>query len=174
MILLANSSFRGAAKAFQILLGLGGALLGAPTANCGRLWLMRLGLYELQRPLPHADDWVWIVDHTVQIGSQRCLVIVGVQPSELDGHLSPELSDLSVIAIEPVERSNADVIQHQLSDAIQRTGVPRLIVSDGCRELKKGIAQFIQAHPAADTVLRHQAQGGVDSQEGVGGGWILA
>lgn len=142
----------------QVMLGVGGGISAAPTANCGRFWLMRLGLYELQRPLPHADDWIWIVDHTVQIGHQRCLVIVGVQLSDVVGRLSLELNDLSVIAIEPVEQSNADIVQQQLTQATQRTSAPRLIVSDGCRELKKGIAQFQQSHPNTDTTydIKHK------------------
>jgi len=24
-----------------------------------RLWLLRLGLYQLTRPKTHADDWMW-------------------------------------------------------------------------------------------------------------------
>ena len=50
-----------------------------PCANTGRLWLLRSGLYELIRPKEEAEDWAWIMDHTLQLGTQKCLVIVGVQ-----------------------------------------------------------------------------------------------
>lgn len=152
-VLQGNSSLRGAAKSLQILLGTFDGLVGAPTYNCGRTWLMRLGLYELQRPLPQADDWALIVDHTVQIGVQKCLVIAAVPLSELESEwFSPDFSQLSILAIYPVQQSNADVVEQQLTTAVDtRMGgaSPRMIVSDGCRELKRGIAQFQENHPGA-------------------------
>ena len=53
--------------------------LASPSWSTGRLWLLRFGYYKLTRPQPHADDWVWIVDHTAQIGAAKCLVILGVR-----------------------------------------------------------------------------------------------
>ena len=49
------------------------SLTGRPTAapmsaTTVRCWLMRLGLWALLRPLPRADDWAYLIDHTVQIG----------------------------------------------------------------------------------------------------------
>jgi hypothetical protein len=46
-----------------------------------RLWLLRLGLYHLDRPQERADDWMWIVDHTLQLGDRKCLIIVGIRQS---------------------------------------------------------------------------------------------
>jgi hypothetical protein len=54
---------------------------GSPSANGGQFWLLRLGLYELQRPKEPADDWVWIIDHTVQTGHGKCFLVVGVRLS---------------------------------------------------------------------------------------------
>ena len=45
--------------------------LSAPSWFSGRFWLQRVGYYKLTRPKEHADDWVWIVDHTVQIGVEK-------------------------------------------------------------------------------------------------------
>ena len=45
-----------------------------------RLWLLRLGHYNLTRPKEQGDDWVWIIDHSNQIGQEKCLMILGVAP----------------------------------------------------------------------------------------------
>jgi hypothetical protein len=50
-----------------------------PAWSSGRLWWLRLGYYKLSRPKAQADDWVWMVDHTVHIGQEKCFVIVGVR-----------------------------------------------------------------------------------------------
>ena len=47
-----------------------------------RLWAMRLGYYELTRAKEKADDWVWIIDHSIQLGHEKCLLIVGCRLNE--------------------------------------------------------------------------------------------
>lgn len=42
-------------------------------------WLLRIGLFQLQRPKNMADGSVWIVDRTVQIGQEKCIVILGLR-----------------------------------------------------------------------------------------------
>jgi hypothetical protein len=51
------------------------------TANGGQIWVLRLGLYELTRPKQQADDWVWMLDHTIQTGNGKCFLVVGVRLS---------------------------------------------------------------------------------------------
>ena len=76
-----------------------------------RLWLLRLGLYELNRPKQQADDWMWIVDHTLQMGDRKCLIIVGIRQSGWDAEdrvLSHE--DVELIDLQPVTESNGKVV----------------------------------------------------------------
>ena len=120
-----------------------------PTAECGRWWLLRVGLYEIRRPKEQAEDWIWLVDHTIQLGTTRVLVIVGVRVSawEAGGRGALKHQDLQVLLLEPVQKSNADVVQAQLERAAQAGGAPRAIVSDQSRELGLAIEQFQAAHP---------------------------
>jgi hypothetical protein len=113
-----------------------------------RLWLLRLGLYQLNRPKERADDWMWIVDHTMQLGERKCLIIVGLRQSAWDADkrcLSHE--DVQVIDLVPVTESTGEVVYRQLEAAALKTGVPRAIISDDGRDLHKGINQFREAHP---------------------------
>ena len=59
------------------------ALGEIPHPTTGRTWILRLGLYKLQRPKVKSDDWVWLADHVVQIGTEKVLNIVGVRLSDL-------------------------------------------------------------------------------------------
>ena len=120
----------------------------APTPACTRWWLLRLGLFELTRPKEQADDWVWIIDHTIQIGTKKCFLIVGFRLSAWEPKRGPlTLQDLQVILLEPVEKSNGDIVFDQLERAAAETGVPRAIVSDGCSDLKSGLQQYTAQHP---------------------------
>jgi hypothetical protein len=149
LTLYAPVSLRGTSQALAIVFAyLFGPRFAIANANTGRLWLLRLGLYELTRPKEKADDWVWIVDHTIQISSLKCLLIVGCRLEVWQQQRKPlEHHDLQVLALEPVEKSNGEVVFQQLEEAARITGVPRAIVSDGGRDLTRGISLFHEEHP---------------------------
>ena len=114
-----------------------------------RLWLLRLGLYQLNRPKQQADDWMWIVDHTLQIGDHKCLIVVAIRQSVWDRLDSRVLrhEDVDVIDLQPVTESNGKVVYRQMQAATAKTGVPRAIISDGGPDLHCGIDLFRQKHP---------------------------
>ena len=71
----AHTSYRGIALIFASLRGVVAAV--GPCAETIRLWLLRVGLFLLRRPLPRCLDWVFLVDLTIQLGTHKCLVILG-------------------------------------------------------------------------------------------------
>ena len=147
--------FRGAAGALGILSGLFPTEERAPSPNGGQMWLLRLGLYELSRPKEHADDWVWILDHTIQVGASKCLVVVGVrlaawERKRADAQRSAALEhhDLSMWLIEPVKKSDGSTVCRQLIALSQQTGVvPRELLSDCGGDLQNGIGRFCAQYP---------------------------
>ena len=122
--------------------------LPCPTWSTGRLWLLRLGYYKLTCPKVHAEDWVWIVDHTVQIGTEKCLVILGIRLCDLPapGH-SLQHQDVEPLALLPVKTSTQEIVYQQLEATLVQTGVPREIIGDHGSDLKAGVAQFCHTHP---------------------------
>jgi len=113
-----------------------------------RLWLLRLGLYQLHRPKAQADDWMWIVDHTLQMGERKCMILVGIRQSAWNAQdrvLSHE--DVELIDLVPVTESTGKIVYRQLQAAVAKTGVPRAIISDDGPDLHRGIELFRKAHP---------------------------
>ena len=81
----------------------------APHWTTGRLWLLRLGLAALLRPKVSADDWAWMIDHSIQIGQCKCLVILGIRLSEFPAGRPLCHQDMEPIALIPmIERDQAD------------------------------------------------------------------
>jgi hypothetical protein len=119
------------------------APMSATTVRC---WLMRLGLWALLRPLPRADDWAYLIDHTVQIGTTKCFAVVGLRLSEWPdrclGH-----GDVRLIELAAMEPSTAATVQQALERAAGRTGPPRLIVSDQGGDVLGGIDRYGRDHP---------------------------
>jgi len=147
-VLSAATSLRGAGRAVAVMQAGAGRVPWSPSWSSTRLWLLRLGYYKLVRTKEEGRDWVWIVDHVVQTGAEKCLLIVGIRLSALPAvgeHLTH--ADVEPIALYPVTQSNGDLVYQQLEEACKQTGVPREILSDQGSDLHKGIKQFCQAHP---------------------------
>jgi hypothetical protein len=124
-----------------------------PCANTGRMWLLRLGLHELTRPKPQADDWAWIMDHTLQLGSCKCLVIVGVRLSVWKENRRPlRHTDLSLLNLTPMEQATGDRVHQALAETVGVTGVPRMVLSDGGGELERGMELLRNEHPDVSRV----------------------
>jgi hypothetical protein len=159
-VLSAAASLRGASRTLETVLSLFGPALPCPSWYAGRLWLLRIGYYKLTRPKPKASDWVWILDHTVQVGVEKCLLILGVRLGELsrtDLVLSHE--DVEPIALFPVRSSNGEVVLQQLEQTMDTTGLPREILADQGCDLKAGIERFCHQHPQTCSIydIKHKS-----------------
>jgi hypothetical protein len=160
LVLSAAASLRGANLTLEAVLSLFAPSLPRPSWYTGRFWLLRIGYYKLTRPKHKAEDWAWIIDHTVQIGVEKCLLILGVRLSELsrtDRVLSHE--DVEPIALFPVKSSNGEIVFQQLEETIAKTGLPRQIVADQGSDLKAGIERFCQNHPHTCSIydIKHKS-----------------
>ncbi len=169
LVLEAATSLRGSARVLEIVLNFFALPQPSPSWYSGRLWLLRLGYYKLMRAKEKATDWVWIVDHSIQLGVEKCLVILGVRLSEstVPGVLRYE--DVEPIELVPVKHSNGEVVYQQLEAAASKTGIPREIVADGGSDLKAGITTFCAHHEQTcyvydikhktALVLKHELEG---------------
>lgn len=154
LVLEAGSSLRGAARAVALFVRRGLASFRVPSFSAIRLWLLRVGHYALTRPLDRRTPWLWLVDHTIQIGTQKLLVILGCPLDQVPfGQRALHLSDLQLVALVPMEKSNAATVEAELETAARRTGAPRLIVSDQGSDLRKGISDFQSWYPRTAAVL---------------------
>jgi hypothetical protein len=149
LVLKAATSQRAATAALKIVASYIPGLKRIPCANSGRMWLMRLGLYELLRAKSAARDWVWIMDHTVQLGPRKCLVIVGVRLSAWRRKKGPlEHEDLTLLNLTPMEHSNGKAVADELQKTREQTGiVPAAVLSDEGAELKKAMLLFRERSP---------------------------
>jgi hypothetical protein len=116
---------------------------GLPCWTVIQNWVFRFGLYKLNKALPKRDDWIYILDHTIEYGNKKCLVVLAVS-LELFRKQKHKLThqDMEVAAIEVTNCSTGDDIAVILGNISSESGAPVQIVSDGASNLKKGIKQF--------------------------------
>lgn len=76
LVVQAGVALRAVPRVLGIFWGAADATTSLPAATSVRWWLLRLGLFALREPLAVADDWVYLIDHSVQIGSVKVCVIL--------------------------------------------------------------------------------------------------
>jgi hypothetical protein len=159
-LVMTGVSLRGASRVLAVIAEAFGLCIDIPDWTTGRLWLMRLGHAMLTIPLEKADDWAWLADHSVQIGQEKCLVILGIRlrdlpkPGECLTH-----HDMQLIALVPRTSWTREEVAKALEKAVERTGVPRVIVNDYGVDLHGGVQIFQEKHSQTKEIydIKHKA-----------------
>lgn len=147
LVLMAVTGLRCASRAINVCATAFNLDVIAPSWHTGRLWFMRLGYYKFNRPKQKTDDWAWILDHTVQIGKDKCLLILGIRLSMAPKDRPLTFGDLEPIDLIPMRQSNGEIIYALLEQTVAKTGVPRQLIADHGPDINAGINMFIKVHP---------------------------
>lgn len=103
-------------------------------------WILRLGLGLLKQVKPMTQSWVAIIDHSIDIGTKKAMVVLRVPMkvlSQKDGAV--QLEDCECIGLRISDRVNGDSIASELTDIFRQSGPPSAIIKDCERTLNKGI-----------------------------------
>ncbi len=158
LVLEAGVSLRAAPRVLEVVSEALGLALPVPHWTTGRLWLLRLGHAVRTAALAAADDWAWLLDHSVQIGKHKVLVIVGIRLIDLPAPgQSLRHQDLELIELMPEQSWTRAEVDAALEKAVERTGkAPRVIVDDHAADLSGGVELFRGRHP--DTIEVYDAK----------------
>ena len=122
----------------------------APSYGSIRYWILKFGFHKMAKPKEVAKDWALLLDHTVQIGTTKVLLLLGLRLNNLPVGRALTFQDVEPIRILPMETSDQDAIFQVLEEAREDLGELRLLVSDEGSDLKSGCNGFVEVYP--DTV----------------------
>ena len=139
------TSLRGATKCLDIFSDVYADTI--PSHTTIQNWILQYGLSELLRPVEKRNDWILILDHTIEFGSQKCLVILGITQEELLKTDKPIThQQLRTLSINISRKSNSKKIYGTLTKLITKTGTPTQIVSDHGSDIKKAVEDICNKH----------------------------
>lgn len=123
-----------------------------PSFSSVRKWLGRIGLYELNREKERRDDWIFIVDLTVELGTEKGLVVLGVPEQLLLTEVFPskrglQHQDVQVLALEIMRSSKGEIIEQKLTEITQKFGRPKQIIADRGSDIQRGIKLYKSQFP---------------------------
>lgn len=119
-----------------------------------RMWLLRAGVAALDESIEAADDWVWMADHSNQIGPEKALVVLGVRASQLPppGETLRH-ADVRLLTVRPGTAWKREDMALVYEELAERYGAPRAVLCDGAVELRDG-AKSLQNQRADAIVLQ--------------------
>jgi hypothetical protein len=147
LVLQAVISFRAAPKAIHIVLSQFDAVKDQPIPTHKSIagWLTQIGLYRLNCLKEQATDWALIVDNSVQIGTQKCLVVLGVRLSKFKKK-ALIFEDMEALVMELHDKSDAKTVWQALEKAQKKVGKVAMVCVDDGSDLRGGIAFFFKKH----------------------------
>jgi hypothetical protein len=120
----------------------------SPAYTTIRQWLLKIGLYKIQSPKTDSKDCFFIIDTSIQMGPQKCVVILRLNKSNVNTNFCPTFEDVDVLVVRPLCNCPGEVINDLLEEARNIVNVdPTAIISDEGSENKKGCGIFIKNHP---------------------------
>jgi hypothetical protein len=103
-------------------------------------WTLRLGLGLLKQVKPISDPWLAIIDHSIDIGTKKALVVLRVTVDALSKRGSAiQLTDCECIGLKICEKVNGESIEQDLKAIFVQSGNPKAIIKDGEYTLGKGV-----------------------------------
>lgn len=151
------AGLRGAEQCLKLFFEYLGVEEDVPHWTAIRIWLQRIGVASLKEDLEQADDWVWMADHSNQIGQEKILVVLALRASEMPPPGTAIRHDqLRVLTVRPGIHWKREDVAKVYQELAQRHPVPRAVVSDGAVELREA-AQSLGAQTIVLQDFKHKA-----------------
>ena len=129
--------FRAVPDVLRLVAEAFGMSLKIPSRDAVRNWSCRNGVAILQEA-SQADDWVWMIDHSVQLGKMFVLVVLGIRQSQLPVGRPLRREDMTPLAVMPTRSRDKQEVERQLAEVAKDFGTPLAVLSDGACELHEG------------------------------------
>ncbi len=141
LVIQAVVSFRSVPRILDLLKPMAGSGLNwTPHFTSVINWALRLGLGLLRQVAPTDEPWLAIVDHSIDIGTKKALVVLRVSTKALSARGGAiRLEDCACVGLKISERINGETVAAELQDIFAKAGAPVAIVRDGDATLRKGV-----------------------------------
>jgi hypothetical protein len=117
-------------------------------------WTLRVGLGLLRQVAPIDSPWVAIIDHSIDIGTKKALVVLRVPLAALSQRgTAIQLGDCECVGLTIAETVNGETVALQLEAIFQRSGTPAAIIKDCDATLHKGVRLWMEhAHVSVPVI----------------------
>ncbi len=137
--LITSVSFRAISQLFSIFALCMNLNVRTPSHTTVMNWVHKIGLYQLTRKKKKADDWVILLDHSIQLGREKLFVVLGIRESEIDFTRPLRFQDLVPLLLVAKAKWNLEEARDCLLEVKAEVGNIIYAVGDYGGDIKKGL-----------------------------------
>lgn len=151
LFIVGASPLRTTSKSLKLSFAIFPELKGyrAPSFTTIKNWVQQVGYYKLKRIKTNANDWMVLIDASIQMGEKKCVVALGCRANTLRKikNRALTLQDLEVLSMRIVSCLNSDVVTEMLNEVTLAVGKIISICSDRGSEILRGVKDFQLTSP---------------------------
>ena len=103
------------------------------------LWVKKYGFFLLTKPVEKADDWVVIIDESVQFGQNKLLLVYGIRHADIPINRGLVFSDLIPLVLVSKSSWTGDLIAQELEKLEESIGTIKYAVADQGNSIRKAL-----------------------------------
>lgn len=111
----------------------------SPSHTTVSIWVKKIGYYQLKKKKEKADNWIIILDHSVQVGREKLLNIYGIRESEINFDRALRFTDLQSLRLISKKKWNGEVMHEILEELKKELGTILYAIGDYGSDLRKGL-----------------------------------
>ena len=132
-------SFRAMSQLFVIFAQGANLRVRKPSHTTVMNWVHKVGYYQLSRAKRKADDWVILLDHSIQLGRDKVFVVYGIRESQIDFTRPLRFQDLSTLLVTSRDKWDGETVKVCLLEVKGQVGKIIYAVGDYGSDLRKGL-----------------------------------
>ena len=128
-----------------------------PSYTAIRDWILQVGYYKLTT-IQKAQDWIGMIDLSIQVGAKKCLLVLGVQASTLLKGKPLTFEDVHVLHMELLEKTSGPIICEALKRSEEKVGRYRQFCHDQGSDIVSGTrlySAYMQETEGKHIVITH-------------------
>ncbi len=141
-----SSSFRSISKTIALLNIYLNLNLKTPTHVTILIWAKKVGIYSLNKEKENADDWIIMIDESVEFGNDKLLLILGVREANID--FSKPLNYQNMVCLKLVASNTwtGEQIKEVIHELTLEIGKIKYAVADMGNAIKKALKLALIPH----------------------------
>jgi hypothetical protein len=103
------------------------------------LWVKKMGVYKLAQIHEKADDWILMIDESIEFGHEKLLVILGIREANIDFGRALYYYDMNCLKLKVSCSWKGEDIKKVLDELSLRIGTIKYVVADMGNSIKKAL-----------------------------------
>jgi len=104
------------------------------------VWSKKFGLYHIEREIPKSNDWVIILDESIEFGNDKMLVVLGIREQAIDYSKALQYQDLECLALKISSSWKGVEINNVLNEIESKVGKIKYAIADMGNSIKKALS----------------------------------